>query len=202
MNQPTSSILSGKTVYVPFGGFLQNIGSSFWSIIFAAGGFIFPLLVKETWAFVVGWIISGLFIFVLIMIPITVAMDVSERIPEVKAARESDESLKKLEIRHPYLWVIVLLTIASFWSVIGWFVALAWACSPGRVVIPDNIYNVVFSKSNPQDQHADLPLAATDSKLNETKGLESDLIEINQLLEKDLITKEEAEKRRGLILNR
>jgi len=40
---------------------------------------------------------------------------------------------------------------------------------------------------------------ATDSKLIETKGLESDLIEINQLLEKDLITKEEAEKRRGLI---
>lgn len=202
MNQPTSSVLSGKTVYIPFGGFLHSIASSIWGIIFATGGLIFPFLVNETWAFVIGWIISGIFILGLITIPITTAMDVGERIPEVKAARESDESLKKLEIRHPYLWVIVLLTIASFWSVIGWFVALAWACSPGRVVIPDNIYNVVFSKCNPQDQHTDLPLAATDSKLNETKGLESDLIEINQLLEKDLITKEEAEKRRGLILNR
>ena len=200
MNQPTSSVLSGKTVYIPFGGFLHNIASSILGFIFAIGGFIFPFLVGETWAFVLGWIISGIFVFGLIMIPITTAMDVGDRVPEVQAARKSDENLKKLEIRHPYLWVIVLLTIASFWSVIGWFVALAWACSPGKVVIPDSIYNAVFSEKTPPDNGGDVPASSKELNQNKTTDLEAKLIEINQLLANNLITKEEAGKRIELIL--
>ena len=202
MNHSQSSILPDKTVYIPFGSFVQNLVSGLVAIVIVVAAFTFAVLVRETWAIVLGSLVGLLFIFCLIMLPISAAMDVGGRIPEIKTARESDESLKKIEIRHPYLWVIVLLTIASFWSGIGWFIAMAWACSPGRVVIPDSIYNAVFSEKKPLDNGSDVPASSKDLNQNKITDLEANLIETNQLLANNLITKEEADKRRELILNR
>jgi hypothetical protein len=181
---------------------VQNLVSGLVAIVIVVAAITFAVLVRETWAIVLGSLVGLLFIFCLIMLPISAAMDVGGRIPEIKTARESDESLKKIEIRHPYLWVIVLLTIASFWSGIGWFIAMAWACSPGRVVIPDSIYNAVFSEKKPPDNGSDVPASSKELNQNKITDLEANLIETNQLLANNLITKEEADKRRELILNR
>jgi|694.fasta_scaffold117988_5 hypothetical protein len=202
MSHSTSPTLLDKTVYIPFGSFVHNIVSGIVAIVIVIAAFTFAILVGDTWAIVLGSLVGLIFIFGLIMLPISAAIDVGGRIPEVKTARELDENLKKIEIRHPYLWLIVLLTIAGFWSVIGWFVAMAWACSPGKVVIPDKLYDAAFSKNSLQDQSDQASIADTIHKQNNPTGLEAELMEINQLLAKDLITKDEAEKRRTVILGR
>lgn len=143
---PTSNttVLPDKTVNVPFGGFFSTLMVGLVILAIAVGAFLLPLFVQETWAMVVGWGLGSVLVFLFFIFPISIAMDVGDRIPEIEEARKKDEELKEIQIRHPRLWVIVLLNIASFWSGIGWIIALAWACAPGKVVIPDKVYFKAF----------------------------------------------------------
>jgi len=196
----TTTVLPDKTVNIPLGGLGTNIIAGLFGAAFAAGCFLLPAFVPETWAMFVGWGLGSLIVFGLIFMPIGVAMDVGDRIPELEAAREKDKELKGIEIRHPHLWAIILLNIASFWSGIGWIVAMVWACSPGKVVIPDKVYAAVFAKNDPEEPKLDQP--SSPPRLPANTNLEAQLAEINQLVDKGLLTKEEAEDRKRLVLSR
>lgn len=201
MAQPElSTVLQDKTVYIPFGDFIKSLTCGLLAFALAVGGSVLPLFVTEPWAAIVGWGGAGLMLIGLLFLPVGVALDIGDRIPEIRAAREKDKSLKELNVHHPYLWVIILLNITTFWSGVGWFVALIWACSPGKVVIPDKLFNVVFA--NNDQSESKVRSDNVTSTPSETPKLEAELEEIKQLVDKGLITKEEAEIRRKFILNR
>lgn len=143
-----TTVLPDKTVNIPFGGFFSHLMVGLVLLAIAVGAILLPVFVQETWAMVVGWGLGSVLAFLFFMFPISLAMDVGDRIPEIEEARKKDEDLKEIQIRHPRLWVIVLLNIAGFWSGIGWIIALAWACSPGKVVIPDQVYSKVFDNAD------------------------------------------------------
>jgi 4-hydroxybenzoate polyprenyltransferase len=196
----TTTVLPDKTVNIPLGELGSNLAAGLFFAALAVGGFLLPMFFPATWAIVVGWSLGALIACGLIFMPISVAMDVGDRIPEVKDARENDKELKQIEIRHPHLWAIVLLNVASFWSGVGWVVAMVWACSPGKVVIPDKVFAVVFGKNNPEEPKLDQP--SSPPRLPVNPSLEEQLTEVNQLVDKGLLTKEEAEERKTLILKR
>ena len=198
-NTSSTTVLPDKTVNIPLGGLVTNLMAGLFAAALAAGCFLLPMFVPEWWAMGFGWGLGALIVLCLIFMPISVAMDVGDRIPEVEAAREKDEELKEIEIRHPHLVAIVLLNIASFWSVIGWVVAMVWACSPGKVVIPDMVFAAVYEKADPEEPKLN---PNSPPRLPANSSLEAQLTEINQLLEKGLLTKEEAEGRKRLILSR
>lgn len=197
---PSTTVLSDKTVNIPFGEFASTFIAGIIIAALAVGAFLLPVFVQAPWAFIVGWGIGGLMCFGLIFAPVSLALDVGDRIPEIKAARKTNKDLKEIDVRHPYLWAIILLNLASFWSGIGWLVALAWACSPGKVVIPDKLFNAVFlDKRNDGPEVLQKGVVATSSG---SSILESELLELKQLVERGLITVEEGDARRKLILNR
>jgi len=65
---------------------VQNLVSGLVAIVIVVAAFTFAVLVRETWAIVLGSLVGLLFIFCLIMLPISAAMDVGGRIPEIKTA--------------------------------------------------------------------------------------------------------------------
>lgn len=195
----TTTVLPDKTVNIPFGELDSNLITGLIWAAFSVGCFLLPVLVQATWAIVIGWGLGGLVVLCLIFYPISVAMDVGDRIPEVKDARNKDKELKKIVIPHPHLWAIILLNIASFWSVIGWIVAMAWACSPGKVMIPDKLFANIFDKDAPVKPEK---TPSSPSQVPTNPSLEAQLTEINQLVERGLLTKDEADSRKGLILSR
>ena len=200
MTKSSTTVLPDKTVNIPLGELGTNLIAGLLVAVFAVGCFLFPMMVPASWAMLVGWSLGGLIVICLIFMPISVAMDVGDRIPEVAAARKNDKELKEIEIRHPHLWIIVLLNIASFWSGIGWVVAMVWACSPGKVVIPDRIFAAVFDEND--SMKSKLDKTSSPPPLPGNSSLEAQLTEINQLIEKGLLTKDEAEARKILVLNR
>lgn len=200
MTESTTTVLPDKTVPIPFGGFFANLIAGLFITGLAVGAFLFPALVPQTWAMVVGWSLGSLLVFGLVFFPISIAMDVGDRIPEIEEARKNDEELKEIQIRHPQLWAIVLLNIASFWSGIGWIIAMAWACSPGKVAIPDKVFSKVFDNTN--SEKPDAQQGHPTESISGPSCLETELIEIKRLEEKGLLSKEEADNRRKLILSR
>lgn len=194
-----TTILPNKTVNIPFGNFSSALGALILFGAIGVGCILLPIFIPATWAYVVGWGIAGLVFFGLFFMPIGMAMDVGDRIPEIEAARKNNDKLKSIEIRHPHFWIIVLLMIFTFWTGLGWLAALIWACSPGKVVIPDAVFSVVFENGDIEKTETTPPLPQPTEPSN--SSLEGKLIEISQLVEKGLITKDEAESRRQLILN-
>jgi len=194
-----TTILPDKTVHIPFGNFSLALGALLLFGAIGVGGFLLPFFVSATWACIVGWGIAGIVSFGLFFMPIGMAMDVGDRIPEIEAARKNNDELKPIEIRHPHFWIIVLLMIFTFWTGLGWVAALLWACAPGKVVIPDVVFSTVFENDDPNE--AETPPPLPHSAEPGSKSLEGKLLELSQLLEKGLITKDEAKSRRQLILN-
>lgn len=199
MAASTTSLLHDKSVNIPFGELGSALGSALLYAIFATGAFCLPFMIEATWAAIIGCGIGGILVLTLIFLPIIIAMDVGDRIPEVREARSGNKELRDVPIRHPYLWIIILINILCFWSGLGWLVALAWACSPGRVMIPNEIFHIVFEKENPHKLQRPPKIVAASTT---SPNLESQLLEIHKLLVSGVLTKEEAEARRTLILSR
>jgi hypothetical protein len=61
MNHSQSSILPDKTVYIPFGSFVQNLVSGLVAIVIVVAAITFAVLVRETWAIVLGSLVGLLF---------------------------------------------------------------------------------------------------------------------------------------------
>lgn len=195
----TTTDFSNKTVNVPFGELANALGSGLFAAVLAALLFTVPSLVDASWVMLVSYGCGSFLILFIICLPISIAIDVGDRIPEVKKARSKNPEVREVQIRHPQFWAILVLNVAAFWSGIGWFMALAWACSPGKIVIPDEIFAIAFAGKDPRSPKL------VDSKIPQSfhiLSLEAQLTEINQLVEKGLLTKEEAASRRSLILSR
>lgn len=206
MVESNTVFADSKAVHIPFGDFSRNLGAGVALLIIAAGAVALPFAVPDSvpglWLFVavICWGIAALIVFSLVFLPISLAMDVGDRVPEIKQAREKDKSLKSVRISHPYLWAIVILNLVGFWFVIGWIVAIAWACSPGHVVIPDKIFDKAFQKTKKQGDG--VVLEQTDAQPSRVVSLEHELTEIKLLEEKGLLSKMEADARRNLVLSR
>lgn len=196
-----TTILSDKSVNIPFGGFFTHlIIGSFFALLAIWSFFIPSLFSYQRWSYIMGWGLSIVLVCIIAFLPIIVASDVGDRIPEVVKARKKDLEIDGVKIKHRYLSGIVILTILSFWSGFGWIIALAWACSPGKVVIPDKIFDAAFGGDQAPDLEAASTLQSVESKLVGT--LEIELKEVTRLHEARLISDEEAEARRRLVLSR
>ncbi len=215
-SQPTT-VLPGNIVQIPFGKFFYTLGVILLITPVVYGFFILPEFVNEIIprivAFAVCWGLGGLILLRLVLVPGTMAMDVGNRIPEIKAARERDESLKKVHISHPYFGAITFLNITLFWSGIGWVIALAWSCSPGKVVIPDKLFKAAFPHVRMIEPKvlpvsvAPTPVEATsqeaeiESPKPEPLSPEIVLQAIDNLVDRGLLTKEEAKVQRTLAVH-
>jgi len=81
------------------------------------------------------WCLTGLYI---LMLPISIAMDVTERFPGVKEAKKRDGTLGGyIDKHHQHFVWIVLLTIIPVLPVITWFVAFFWSHSACEVELDD-----------------------------------------------------------------
>jgi len=204
----TTIDLQSKTVYIPFGEFFANLFAGLIVIFLAVVGILLGMFAfgqEEVGEFLgllglLGFGGAGLCCLGLIFQPILVGRDVSGRVPEIAELKEKHEELKDLEIRHPYFWAIVLMNLLTFWSIVGWFVAMIWACSPGRVVIPDKFLSKLGSTGD--SSSSPKPTTAHDQGTDGGGGLKEALQEIESLKSQGLISDEEAEARRKLILNR
>jgi len=74
-----------------------------------------------------------------LLYPIGIAGDISDRIPEIKSLFLLKPELKCYKIRHQYYPVIILITLIFGATGIGYVVAFIWAHTPGNVMIPDEI---------------------------------------------------------------
>ena len=200
-----TTILPDKTVNIPFGGVFTQLIVGLIVAALALGSFFLPAAFSfATWSYLIGWGIGCFLIFGIVCLPISVASDVGDRIPEIQAARKNNPEIKEIQIKHRYFGAIILLTILSFWSGFGWIVALAWACSPGKVVIPDKLFAAAFGRNQAPDADADLaPVVQPPAIQNEpVSTLQNELHEIARLHEAQLISDEEFAARRKLVLSR
>jgi hypothetical protein len=148
--------------------------------------------------------IIGLFLFGIIIYfyPTVVAHDVSDRIEEIEKLREEHGLFKDVSIGHPYFWIIFIINIFFAATLIGWFVIFFWAHAPGTVLIPEVIANKISNKND--SKHFD-KLEESNSKntvlpLSKETNLESKLQEVENLVRKGLLTKEEASTRRNKLI--
>jgi len=74
-----------------------------------------------------------------LLYPITIAADVSDRIPEIKSLFLLKPELKCYKIRHQYYPIIILITLIFGATGVGYVIAFVWAHTPGNVMIPDEI---------------------------------------------------------------
>ena len=131
--------------YIPFGGFGTSLGA-------------IVILVPICWVFLVtgfnntpwAMVVAGVFFLILYFIPIIVAVDIKDRIPEIDALDK--ELTKDSKIRHPFFWVIVLITIFFGGTLVVWFIALIWAHWPGNVIVPEVILKNLQSEQNFDNQ--------------------------------------------------
>ena len=152
---------------------------------------------------VVGWVISGLFGFALFFYPSIHANDVSERIPEVKALKENNKRLKDIKISHQYFWIIFIVNLFFGATGIAWLVLFFWAHMPGDVTIPDEILEALndgSAEDAPSEDATVAPRAAGPTEADQSTELERQLLEVQQLFEKGVITESEATLRRESLL--
>ena len=138
---------------------------------------------------------------VLLFYPTIVAYDVSGRIDEIEQLRESEGLYKDVVISHPYVWIIFIINLFFSATLIGWFIAFFWAHAPGTVLIPDLIAKKINNLNNQSDNNIEKSnLEKNDYKTTEKSDLQSKLEEVEILLKKGLLTKEEASIRRNKLI--
>ncbi|MEM9357404.1 MAG: hypothetical protein AAGB04_14445, partial [Pseudomonadota bacterium] len=80
-----------------------------------------------------------LFLLAIIFYPVGTAWDLSDDIPEIKALKK-DSRYKKVTIRHPSFWWVVILSVAALISAgLTWFIALFMVSGSINVDIPDDV---------------------------------------------------------------
>jgi Ca2+/Na+ antiporter len=188
--------------YIPFGGFGTSLGAI---VILVPICWVLAVigLNNTPWAYV-----AAVLIFLIIyFIPIKVAADIKDRIPEIAAL---DKELKKgSKIRHPFFWVIVLITIIFGGTLVVWFIALIWAHWPGNVIVPEVILKNLQSEQNFDNQQNVEPDHIQSSDESEKSNfstetndsIESKIAKINELLNKGLITQEEFDSKKQSIID-
>ena len=189
--------------YVPFGGFGTTLGAIIILSIICGVFFMIGIGNDAVWAYVV----AGLFFIIIFFIPIHVAADIKDRIPEIAALDK--ELTKDSKIRHPFFWVIVLINIFFGGTLVVWFIALIWAHWPGNVTVPEVILNNLQSEQNFYNQQNVDPehiQSSDESEKSDSSGESNDSIEIkikeiNKLLEKGLITQKEYDSKKQSILD-
>ena len=189
--------------YVPFGGFGTTLGAIIILSIICGVFFMIGIGNDAVWAYVV----AGLFFIIIFFIPIHVAADIKDRIPEIAALDK--ELTKDSKIRHPFFWVIVLINIFFGGTLVVWFIALIWAHWPGNVTVPGVILNNLQSEQNFYNQQNVDPehiQSSDESEKSDSYGESNDSIEIkikeiNKLLEKGLITQKEYDSKKQSILD-
>jgi len=186
-------IKAERAVSIPFGNFTSSIlgfiGGAVVSIImFLIGTALLDQSEFVAWAF---WLLACFGAGILLCWPIALAFDLSDRIPEIAELKAKDpEKYKELNIRHPKIWIIVLLTLALGWSGIAWIIAWAMALSPGKVPIPTDVFDEAFgAPTMPQ-----MPAMPAD------KSIADKIKELDSLVAGGVITQEEAAERRKVIL--
>ena len=134
----------------------------------------------------------------------------SEEKIKTKPDPNNQDNLKKdSKIRHPFFWVIVLITIIFGGTLVVWFIALIWAHWPGNVIVPEVILKNLQSEQNFDDQQNVEPDHIQSSDESEKSNfstetndsIESKIAKINELLNKGLITQEEFDSKKRSILD-
>ena len=189
--------------YVPFGGFGTTLGAIIILSIICGVFLMIGIGNDAVWAYVV----AGLFFIIIFFIPIHVAADIKDRIPEIAALDK--ELTKDSKIRHPFFWVIVLINIFFGGTLVVWFIALIWAHWPGNVTVPEVILNNLQSEQNfynqqnvdPEHNQSSDESEKSDSTGESNDSIEIKIKEINNLLEKGLITQKEYDSKKQSILD-
>ena len=188
--------------YIPFGGFGTTLGA-------------IVILVPICWVLVVigfnntpwAMVVAGLIFLIIFFIPIQVAADIKDRIPEIAALDK--ELTKDSKIRHPFFWVIVLITIFFGGTLVVWLIALIWAHWPGNVIVPEVILKNLQSEQNFDNQQNVEPDHIQSSDESEKSNfstetndsIESKIAKINELLNKGLITQKEFDSKKQSIID-
>ena len=135
-------------------------------------------------------------IFVVYFYPTIIAHDVSSRIKEIEAIRESEGLYKDTVISHKYFWIIFIVNLIFSFSGVAWLALFFWAHAPGTVIIPDLIATKIKEKNQPDLELKPEP----DLEIKPEPDLESKLQEVKNLAEKGLLTEDEASIRRNKII--
>ena len=189
--------------YIPFGGFGTTLGAIVILSIICGVFFMIGIGNDAVWAYVV----AGLIFLIIFFIPIQVAADIKDRIPEIAALDK--ELTKDSKIRHPFFWVIVLITIFFGGTLVVWIIALIWAHWPGNVTVPEVILKNLQSEQNFDNQQNVEPDHIQSSDESEKSNfstetndsIESKIAKINELLNKGLITQEEFDSKKQSIID-
>lgn len=111
--------------------------------------------------------------------PISVALDVSKRIPEISKAKAEHKSLDKISIRHQYFWAIVAINVLFGLTFVGWVVAFIMAHTPCDADLPHEFVDILNPKK---------------------PTMEARLTEVQTLVATGVITQEEGSLRRETII--
>ena len=149
-----------------------------------------------------------LFGAMLFFLPSVVAHNVSDRIPEIKALKASDERFEKVVIRHEYFWVIFILNLIFGATGLVWLALFFWAHMPGTVTIPQGVMRSLASGVEPDHTREDTPEDVSpiaekpDQPSSTVTPLEERLLEVADLLERGVISVDEAADRRHRLLKK
>ena len=170
-------VLLSFFIYLGFENFISVGGWDFWGVIGTGGT-----------------IIIGAMIY---FYPSLKAGNVSDRIEELERIRESEGLFKDVVISHKYFWIIFIVNILFAYTLIAWLVLFFWAHAPGTVKIPELVANKIFKKeANDEKQKR-----ASDDEDESRSSFEKKLKEVQDLLDKGLLTEEEAASRRAKIIS-
>lgn len=171
------SVLLPSFIYLGFENFTSDGPWDFWGVIGTGGT-----------------IIVGLMIY---FYPSLKAANVSDRVEELERIRESEGLFKDVAISHKYFWIIFTINILFAYTLIVWLVLFFWAHAPGTVKIPESVANKIFKKEvNDEKQEP-----SSDDGDVSPSSFEKKLKEVQDLLEKGLLTEEEAASRKAKIIS-
>lgn len=177
-------VLLSFFIYLGFENFILVMSDGF-----LAGGWDFWGVIGTG-----GTIIIGAMIY---FYPSLKAANVSDRIEELERIRESEGLFKDVVISHKYFWIIFIVNIFFAYTLIAWLVLFFWAHAPGTVKIPELVANKIFKKeANDEKQKR-----ASDDEDESRSSFEKKLKEVQDLLDKGLLTEEEAASRRAKIIS-
>ena len=182
---------------IPFGAVGSSVGTLliFFVLLcfFISLGFEKVLASPAVWDFwsVIGTIGAIIFAVVIYFLPSLLAYDVSSRIIEIEEIRAREGLYKSTVISHKYFWIIFILNIFFAYTGIVWLILFFWAHAPATVIIPDLIATKINEKNKPD----------LESKSKSESDLESKLQEVKHLVEKGLVTEDEASIRRKKIIS-
>ena len=188
---------------IPFGDVGKSVAGLFGTLLLL--GFFIYLAFEKVWASpaiwdfwsVTGTAGAAFCIFVVYFYPTIIAHDVSSRIKEIEAIRESEGLYKDTVISHKYFWIIFIVNLIFSFSGVAWLALFFWAHAPGTVIIPDLIATKIKEKNQPDLELKPEP----DLELKPEPDLESKLQEVKNLYEKGLLDEDEASIRRKKIIS-